>query len=196
MTKKLDIVAIIPARGGSKRLPRKNIKTVLGKPMLNWAIDACKQSKYIDRIFVSSEDNEILRLAKNSNVEVIERPISLSEDNVWTQDVLKHAVNSIKKVLSSKDENNFKIVVRVQANSPQVTGKKIDECIEKLTENNLWEVFTVNEYGIEDAAIHVLKTECVFQNALSVYKGVVTTNYIDVHTEEDLRNVEKIIKDG
>ena len=93
MTKKLDIVAIIPARGGSKRLPRKNIKTVLGKPMLNWAIDACKQSKYIDRIFVSSEDNEILRLAKNSNVEVIERPISLSEDNVWTQDVLKHGVN-------------------------------------------------------------------------------------------------------
>ena len=162
--------------------------------MINWAIDACKESKYVNIIFVSSEDDEILSLAKKSDVEIIERPTELSKDDVWTQDVLKHAVNEIVKVLFSEGQGNLTLVVRVQANSPQVTGKKIDECIEKLATHNLWEVFTVNRHGIEDAAIHVLKPDCVFQNALSVYKGVVTTNYLDIHTAEDLKNVEQIMK--
>ena len=189
------IVGIIPARGGSKRLERKNLRNVLGKPMMQWAIEACLNSQHIDAIFVTSEDEEILELAKSIPVNVITRPKELARDDVWTQDVLKHAcVAVINRLKENNISPKISAIVRVQANSPQVTGKKIDECIEKLVTHNLWEVFTVDRQGIEDAAIHVLKARCVFQNALSVYKGVVTTDYIDIHTEEDLKSVESRMK--
>ena len=182
-----NVVCIIPARGKSKRLPRKNIVDILGKPMLQWSVEACLKSSFLDHsnIFVSSEDEEIIQISEKIGVKTIKRPDHLAADHIWTQDVIKHAVESL----------DFKpdIVVRVQANSPQVESHKIDECIQKLLENRLWEVFTVNESGIEDAAIHVMLGQCVYQKALSVYKGVVTTDYIDIHTEEDLRTVEKIV---
>ena len=185
----LRILCIIPARGGSKRLPRKNIHSFLGKPLMTWSIEACKNSKYLneDNIYVSSEDDEILDIALNNEVNIIRRPISLSGDTVWTQEVLKHAVDCLDR------NNEIDIIVRVQANSPQIKPSKIDECIEKLLDHNLWEVFTVNQLGIEDAAIHVMRRSCVNQNALSVYKGVVDTNYTDVHTIEDLKIVEKLM---
>mgnify|MGYP003677287423 FL=1 len=76
------------------------------------------------------------------------------------------------KILAVEAGNEFDVLVRVQANSPQVTSEKIDECIKKLKDHNLWEVFTVDEDGIEDAAVHVMLRRCVNQKALSVYKGV------------------------
>ena len=82
-------------------------------------------------------------------------------------------------------------MIRIQANSPQIKADKIDECIEKLIENKLWEVFSVNKDGIEDAAIHVLLDRCIEQNALSVYKGTVVTNYVDVHTIDDIKKIEE-----
>lgn len=184
----MKIGFIIPARGGSKRLPRKNIYNLLGKPLIGWSIQACKKSKYYkDNLYVSSEDEEILKLSESLGAKIIERPVRLSDDNVWTQEVLKHAVES------STNLRECDIVVRIQANSPQIRSEKIDECIEKLIEYNLWEVFTVDANGIEDAAIHVLRRECVSQEALSVYKGVVETDYIDVHTEEDIMKVSKLL---
>ena len=181
----MKVVCIVPARGGSKRLPRKNLFPLLGKKLIEWPLLACRRSKYlnIENIFVSSEDTEILQAALDMGVQTIERPIELASDSVWTQEVLKHAVKNISE--------DIDIVVRVQANSPQVTADKIDECIEKLINNDLWEVFTVDQNGIEDAAIHVMKERCVFQSALSVYKGVVTTDYIDIHTLEDIKMAEK-----
>ena len=107
---------------------------------------------------------------------------------MWTQDVLKHALRDIEK------SRSVDVLVRIQANSPQVTGKKIDECIQKLLDHDLWEVFTVDEMGIEDAAIHVMRASCVFQEALSVYKGVVRTNFVDVHDINDIYKVEKLLK--
>lgn len=182
-----SIACIIPARGGSKRLPRKNIKKVLGKPMLQWAAEACLKSKFLNQsnIFVSSEDEEIIQISKEIGVKTIRRPAHLAADHVWTQEVIKHAIEAL--------DFNPGIVVRIQANSPQIEPHKIDECIQKLLDNDLWEVFTVNKSGIEDAAIHVMLGRCVFQNALSVYKGVVVTDYIDIHTAEDLHVVERMI---
>ncbi len=185
----MKIVFVIPARGGSKRLPRKNIYNLLGRPLIDWSIQACKGSKYYEgNLYVSSEDREILELSESLGAKTIQRPDRLSEDGVWTQEVLKHAVDS------SSDLSECEIVVRIQANSPQIKSEKIDECIEKLIEYNLWEVFTVDERGIEDAAIHVLRRECVNQEALSVYKGVVETDYIDIHTKEDIQKVSKLMK--
>ncbi len=189
----MRIVCIIPARGGSKRLPRKNVQVLEGKPLIQWVIDACYKCRHLqeDEIFVSSEDDEILSLARSLGVEAIKRPPELAEDHVWTQDVLEHAVKAIETAQKPVD-----IVVRVQANSPQVEPSIIEDCIEKLLKYDLWEVFTVNEDGIEDAAVHVMRRRCVEQRALSVYKGVVMTDYIDIHTHDDLERVSKIMRKG
>ena len=88
------IVCIIPARGGSKRLPRKNIKKVLGKPMLQWAAEACLKSKFLNQsnIFVSSEDEEIIQISKEIGLKTIRRPEHLAADHVWTQEVIKQVL--------------------------------------------------------------------------------------------------------
>ena len=184
----MRILTVIPARGGSKRLHRKNIYPILGRPLMSYAIEACKGSQYLDdqNIYVSTEDEEIAGVAIQYGAKVIDRPNDLSEDHVWTQDVLSHALEWSER--QTGDE--FDVLVRVQANSPQITSEKIDECIKKLQDHDLWEVFTVDEEGIEDAAVHVMLRRCVNQKALSVYKGVVITDYIDVHTIDDVRVIE------
>jgi len=155
---------------------------------MSYAIEACKGSQYLDdqNIYVSTEDEEIAGVAIQYGAKVIDRPNDLSEDHVWTQDVLSHALEWSER--QTGDE--FDVLVRVQANSPQITSEKIDECIKKLQDHDLWEVFTVDEEGIEDAAVHVMLRRCVNQKALSVYKGVVITDYIDVHTIDDVRVIE------
>jgi len=184
----MSIIAIIPARGGSKRFPRKNIYPLCGRPMLFYAIQACRASRHIDRVFVSTEDDEVRAIALECGAEVIDRPKELAGDEVWMQDVMRHAVLTLEQKGLCVD-----IVVRIQANSPMVEAEKIDDAIEKLQgqKQKLFEVFSVDQDGYEDAAIHVLQRDVVFQNALSVYKAVVTTDYVDVHTPQDLQEVEK-----
>ena len=183
----MKIVCVIPARGGSKRLPKKNIYPFLGKPLISWSIDECLKSDFLNNqnIYVSSEDKSIKEVVKKHNIRFIDRPKELAKDHVWTQDVLSHAKDYL-----NKQSIYFDIMVRIQANSPQIKAEMIDKCIEKLINYDLWEVFSVNKNGIEDAAIHVLLDKCINQKALSVYKGVVYTNYTDVHTIEDLKRIE------
>ena len=170
----MKILAVIPARGGSKRLHRKNIYPLLGHPLMSYAIEACKGSRYLEEqnVYVSTEDDEIASVALQYGAKVIDRPGKLAEDHVWTQDVLSHALEWSE----NKSGNEFDVLVRVQANSPQVTSEKIDD-------------------GIEDAAVHVMLRRCVNQKALSVYKGVVHTDYIDVHDAKDIENISAIMKE-
>ena len=110
---------------------------------MSYAIEACKGSQYLDdqNIYVSTEDEEIAEVAIQYGAKVIDRPDDLAEDHVWTQDVLSHALEWSERHTGCE----FDMLVRVQANSPQVTSEKIDECITKLQDHNLWEVFTVDE---------------------------------------------------
>jgi N-acylneuraminate cytidylyltransferase len=85
-------IAVIPARGGSKRIPRKNIKNFCGKPMIAWSIEAAKASALFDRIFVSTDDAEIADIAKQWGAEVpFMRPAELSNDYAGTTEVIAHA---------------------------------------------------------------------------------------------------------
>ena len=182
----MGVVALIPARGGSKRLPRKNIYPFFGRPLLQYAIEACQRSRHVDRgIYVSTDDKEIADVARSMGALVIERPPHLAEDHVWTQDVLQHAVRYLEGAGVA-----FDTVARIYC-SPQIQTENIDEAIEKLQKYNLWEVFSVNQQGIEDAVIHVLRKKSVWQQALSVYKGIIQTEYIDIHTKEDVEILER-----
>lgn len=82
------VIAIIPARGGSKRLPRKNIKMLAGKPMIQWTIEAARECKQIGRIIVSTEDAEIASISDSLGAEVIERPMELARDDTPTWPVI------------------------------------------------------------------------------------------------------------
>ena len=90
-----SVLAIVPARGGSKRLPRKNVLPLHGKPLIVWSIEAGLRSKYIDKVIVSSEDSEVLEIAQNLGIPTIDRPLALAKDDVSTFDVVEHALTTI-----------------------------------------------------------------------------------------------------
>lgn len=179
------IAAIIPARGGSKRLPRKNIYPVLGAPMLSWVIRACRASAHIGEVVVSTEDAEIAAVAERDGARVVRRPPQLAEDSVFKQDVIVHAFDEITKPGSPVD-----VVVSVQPNSPEIAPRMLDEAIEKLRSNDLYEVFSVDGRLIQNAAFRVMRSHVVRQRTLSVYCGVVVADLIDIHTIDDVIAVE------
>lgn len=89
-------LAIIPARGGSKRIPRKNIKPFCGKPMIAWSIEAAQESGCFDRVIVSTDDAEIAEVARQYGAEVpFMRPLELSDDHTGTIPVIRHAIETI-----------------------------------------------------------------------------------------------------
>jgi pseudaminic acid cytidylyltransferase len=88
-------LCVIPARGGSKRIPRKNIKNFCGKPMIAWSIKVAQESQLFDRIIVSTDDEEIARIARDSGAETpFKRPVELADDLTPTAPVVGHAVES------------------------------------------------------------------------------------------------------
>ena len=96
-------VAIIPARGGSKRIPRKNIREFRGKPMIAWSIEAALKSGCFDDVIVSTDDDEIAGIAKVHGASVpFMRPDKLADDFAGTMDVLRHAVDAYEKNTVSK----------------------------------------------------------------------------------------------
>lgn len=122
----MKILAIIPARGGSKGVPRKNIRHLAGKPLIAWTIEEAKKSKYIDRLILSSEDKEIIDVARSYNCETpFIRPNRLAKDNTTSSDVILHAISEIE---------NYDLVVMLQPTSPFRAAKDIDLSIEQLVE--------------------------------------------------------------
>lgn len=92
----MSVVALIPARGGSKRVPRKNIRDLGGKPLIAWSIHAATESVFVDRVIVSTDDPEIAHVAHEHSAEVpFLRPPDLSSDRAKTGSVVLHAVNSL-----------------------------------------------------------------------------------------------------
>lgn len=123
MYKDKTFLAIIPARGGSKRLPRKNVLDLAGKPLIDWSIEAGLKSKYIDTIVVSSDDDEILDISIKFGATIIKRPEELASDTATTFDAIKHAIENIEI---------YDYIVLLQPTSPLRDEKHIDEAIELL----------------------------------------------------------------
>lgn len=129
-------LAIIPARGGSKRLPKKNLLDLCGKPLIAHSIEAALKSKYISKVIVSSDDEEILNIAKEYKADFIKRPDELASDTATTFDTLKHTLENVEK---------YDYVVLLQPTSPLRTEKHINEAIELLEEKNADAIISVCE---------------------------------------------------
>tara|TARA_B100000965_G_C19603452_1_gene764466 strand:- start:7575 stop:8159 length:585 start_codon:yes stop_codon:yes gene_type:complete len=178
------VVAIIPARIGSKRLPKKNIYPVWGKPMIAWSILAAKKSNYINDIFVSTDDSSIAKISIDYESSVINRPKKLADDKTYKMDVIQHAVKEIEK------KKKPTLVISLQANSPEVRHVDLNNAIEHLINYDLFEVVSVDKNLNQNGAIRVMRYNTVFQKNLSVYFGVVKTNISDIHTLSDLSLIE------
>jgi GTP:adenosylcobinamide-phosphate guanylyltransferase len=182
------VVAIIPARQGSKRFKFKNMQKVWGKPMIYWTINEAKKSSYINDIYVSSDSATILKFAKKNKVIPINRPKFLADSITPKIEAINHAV----KLISNTKKIN--LVLSLQANSPDITYQDIDKCIDHLILNNNDEVVSVDENHNQNGAIRVMKYPYNFQKSLSTNIGFVITNISDIHYKRDLNKLKNNVK--
>jgi CMP-N-acetylneuraminic acid synthetase len=130
MDNKPRILAIIPARAGSKRLPGKNIKELAGKPLIQWTMEAAKNSALLAEVIVSTDDERIVELAKSIDVSVpFVRPQHLAQDKSSSIDVIKHSIDILEK-----QGKVFDFIMLLQPTSPLRTSCHIDEAINLLNE--------------------------------------------------------------
>jgi CMP-N,N'-diacetyllegionaminic acid synthase len=136
----MKILAIIPARGGSKGVPRKNIKLLNGTPLIEYSITAAKDSNLITEILVNSDDDEILNIAKKNNVTLFKRKPELATDTSSSIDVVLDTLNELEK------QNKFyDAVILLQPTSPFRPKYFIDESIEKFNKNGFDSLISVLE---------------------------------------------------
>ena len=130
---KKNVVVVIPARGGSKRIPKKNVKKFKGLPLMCHMIHKCRDIEKINGIYVSTENNKIASIAMQCGAQVIKRPRMLSKDYVATLPVLWHAAFQIY---------DWDVMIHIQPNSPNLKSELIEEAIEMLTKKGYSEVAT------------------------------------------------------
>ncbi len=140
----IKILAIIPARGGSKGIPRKNIKKLNGKPLIYYSIDAAKKSKLITDFIVSTDDLEIKEISESYGALVpFIRPKDLSNDKALAVPTIKHSL------IYCEQMNNYKYdyVVMLQPTAPLRTHNDIDKCLEKLIKNDADGIISIVDVG-------------------------------------------------
>jgi CMP-N-acetylneuraminic acid synthetase len=163
-------IVIIPARGGSKRLPKKNIYPFNGKPLVGYTIDACKECSFIDSIYVSSDDAEILKVSEELGAIPLVRPTELADDHTPKIVAIRQAALDAKVGTLDRDD----IVIVAQANSPQLSSLQL-----KAGYSN----------GVQNAAFRMVRFHALFNEFLSAHCGFVVAPNIDVHTLEDLEKI-------
>ena len=161
------ILGLIPARGGSKGVPGKNIKMIHGKRLIVWSIEKALRSNKLDKVVVSTDSDEIAEISRNAGAIVLKRPDDLATDTASTQDVMVHALNNFPA----------DILVLLQPTSPYRSDGLIDECIDEFIEGKYDSLATgfmcdYKEYGkntlprqqiqgffYDDGNVYVIKAE-------------------------------------
>jgi CMP-N,N'-diacetyllegionaminic acid synthase len=215
------IVAIIPARKGSKRIKNKNIRLFNGKPLIEWTIAAAKKSKFVDEIYITTNDEEVKIIAKKNKIKVINRPRHLANSFIMPDYAIKHAYLKIKK--------DFDYIIMLHPTSPLRTSQNIDDAVKDIINSKADSLLSVHEespflwekrksfyhsinYNFkkrprsqnfkilrENGAIYITKPEIYikYNNRLGGKIFVSKINYfnsMDINTEEDFMITESLIK--
>lgn len=168
---KKRILAIIPARGGSKKLPGKNIKLMAGRPLIAYTIEAALKSGYIDRIIVSTDDEKISEVSKKYGAEVIKRPEHIATDNAKMTDVIFHALEILEK------ERYFpEVVILLQPTSPLRTTGDIEKATEFFLKNKDNCELVMSVCRIKSSAYWALKMEGNYLKPLFDYNYLADEN--------------------
>lgn len=136
----LRAVAIIPARANSKRLPNKNIRALAGTPLIGWTIRAAQRAQGIDHIVVSTDGEEIERVAKFFGVDVIRRPDHLASDTALARDAALHAIDTLEAA-----GHSFDVMVYLQPTSPLRSSADIEYCLERMATGDVDSVASFSE---------------------------------------------------
>jgi CMP-N,N'-diacetyllegionaminic acid synthase len=130
-----DVLALIPARGGSRSIPGKNLAQVAGKPLLAWTVEAARASRPVTRTVVSTDSDEIAGVARSLGVDVLARPTELAQDETPMQAVVEHALGEL----------SCEALVLLQPTSPLRRAEHVDEAVALLLETNADIVVSVVE---------------------------------------------------
>ena len=193
------ILCVVPARGGSKGVTKKNIRRVAGKPLIIWTMDEAKKSKYIDRLIVSTDDSEIQNIISEHGYDApFRRPAELSTDSSNTIDVVIHALDNISAC--------YDYVVLLQPTCPLRSYYDIDHCIETCCLQDVSSVVSVTKvdkpphwiYNMDDVGklSPFLKTEkqpLRRQDSMPLYQ---LNGSIYVNKVSDLRSEHSFINNG
>lgn len=201
MYKNKKILAVIPARGGSKGVPFKNIIEVGGKPLIKYSIDCAKESKYIDRTIISTDSIEIKRIAKICGGDVpFLRPKELAQDTSKTIDCLVHAVNWLKE-----RGEEYDYLILLQNTVPLRKGWQIDESIEKLFNSNERSLVSVTEVDEHPILMRTLNEDGTVKNLLNMNSTVRRQDFpkfykvdgaIYIQKLDEYFNLETSLNDG
>jgi len=186
----MSIIAIIPARKGSRRLPHKNIRAIKGKTLVEYAIIEAKKSKYIKDIIITTDDKVVIRIAQKYGLKYRERPKYLCEDKSMMQDVIDDIIQWIP---SDKKLDGF---VLLQPTSPLRTANHIDKCIELFKSCGFNSVVSVKE--IAPYVYYPNGAVCVFHDKIYTenmgFILMTQEESIDIDTKIDFNYAEDIIK--
>ncbi len=149
------ILAIIPARGGSKGLPRKNIRPLLGKPLLVWTIDVLKESGIVDRIFVSTDSDDVAAVARESGVEIpFLRNQFLAKDDSLVIDAVLEAIHFFRT-----SGEVYDLVMLMEPTSPLRTSEMIVDCVRQMITFGVGSVATFSELEVPLERIWCVENE-------------------------------------
>jgi CMP-N-acetylneuraminic acid synthetase len=187
----MSTILIMPVKFRSSRLKYKNILPIKKLPMFVYSLFKVINSKKIDKFYVSTESEKIIKICKKFNINYIKRPYYLSRDNTEKQEVIVHAL----KYLANK-KIKPKTVISYQANSPETKLKDIDSAI-NFFNNTLFpdypikELISVGKDNIQNAAFRIMTYQAAFQKTLSTKIGIFFTNSTDVHTIKEYQKIKK-----
>ncbi len=198
MQKKPRILAIIPARGGSKGIKNKNIIKVNEKPLISWTIEASLNSAYISRTVVSSDDENIISVAKSLGCDTpFKRPKELAQDHTPSIDVVTHALKKLK---------NFDYVILLQPTSPLRDSEDIDKAIELMLEKKskscasvtlvkkspYW-MYKINEKNLK--LTNIIKSDKEYLRRQDLPDVYALNGAIYINEVEELNKTQKLVSD-
>jgi len=172
----MKILTIIPAKTDSTRLPKKNLQKIKGKTLIEYSIDYAKQSKYNSEIIVSSESDEVLKIALDNKVTFTKRPPHLLKDAEVTDvyiDILKNT--TIK----------YDLVVCLQPDHPD-REHTFDYCVDYMIDNNYDDLITIEPSFKRSGSVRVFKYEHLMNGHVSKRIGCIRDDATDIHYQEDL----------
>ena len=150
-----EYIVIIPARGGSKGVPKKNIKNFLGKPLLQHSIDYAKQSQLVSQIILTTDSYEIMNIGQNNSITVVDRPKELSDDNASTESAIEHVISLFK--FSSKT-----IFILLQPTSPLRPKNSLDKMINIFNKEEYDSMLTLSPIHPLTWRVNKNSLECMY----------------------------------